>query len=104
FRFHRSPGVHARAAAAPDWDRAAPKIEKPGIAGLRLHRQVHQIGSAYGIRTRVTGVRGRRPGPLDECATCPSRLPWTGEGYHRGFARFNPWTAREISTARGTLR
>ena len=26
-------------------------------------------GSAYGIRTRVTGVRGRRPGPLDERAT-----------------------------------
>ena len=25
-------------------------------------------GSAYGIRTRVTAVRGRRPGPLDECA------------------------------------
>ena len=28
-----------------------------------------RIGSAYGIRTRVTGVRGRRPRPLDECAT-----------------------------------
>src|SRR5207302_10180991 len=26
------------------------------------------IGSAYGIRTRVTAVRGQRPGPLDECA------------------------------------
>src|SRR3954468_9410416 len=26
------------------------------------------FGSAYGIRTRVTAVRGRRPGPLDECA------------------------------------
>ena len=26
-------------------------------------------GSAYGIRTRVTAVRGRRPRPLDECAT-----------------------------------
>src|SRR4051812_36261407 len=26
------------------------------------------VGSAYGIRTRVTAVRGRRPGPLDECA------------------------------------
>jgi hypothetical protein len=23
---------------------------------------------AYGIRTRVTDVRGQRPGPLDECA------------------------------------
>src|SRR3954465_5759128 len=32
-----------------------------------------RVGSAYGIRTRVTGVRGRRPGPLDECATCPTR-------------------------------
>ncbi len=28
-------------------------------------------GSPYGIRTRVTGVRGRRPGPLDERATVP---------------------------------
>jgi hypothetical protein len=27
-----------------------------------------KLGSAYGIRTRVTAVRGRRPGPLDECA------------------------------------
>ena len=27
-----------------------------------------KVGSAYGIRTRVTAVRGRRPGPLDECA------------------------------------
>ena len=26
--------------------------------------------SAYGSRTRVTGVRGRRPRPLDECAVC----------------------------------
>ncbi len=26
------------------------------------------VSSAYGIRTRVTGVRGRRPRPLDECA------------------------------------
>src|SRR3954465_2861739 len=34
-----------------------------------------RVGSAYGIRTRVTGVRGRRPGPLDECATCPKRIP-----------------------------
>jgi hypothetical protein len=25
-------------------------------------------GGAYGIRTRATAVRGRRPGPLDECA------------------------------------
>ena len=26
---------------------------------------------AYGIRTRVTAVRGRRPRPLDECAVDP---------------------------------
>jgi hypothetical protein len=25
-------------------------------------------GGAYGIRTRATAVRGRRPRPLDECA------------------------------------
>ena len=29
---------------------------------------MESVGSAYGIRTRVTAVRGRRPGPLDECA------------------------------------
>ena len=29
-------------------------------------RDAHQYGTAYGIRTRVTGVRGRRPRPLDE--------------------------------------
>jgi hypothetical protein len=31
------------------------------------------FGSAYGIRTRVTAVRGRRPGPLDECAEMAGR-------------------------------
>src|SRR4029078_442923 len=36
------------------------------------------LGSAYGIRTRVTDVRGRCPGPLDECATRTK----TGEGEH----------------------
>ena len=35
--------------------------------------QGDEDGSAYGIRTRVTGVRGRRPGPLDERATVGSR-------------------------------
>ena len=30
---------------------------------------LQMAGSAYGIRTRVTAVRGRRPRPLDECAT-----------------------------------
>src|SRR5436305_4302202 len=51
------------------WESRSLKIEKPGWAGLR---RGCQVGSAYGIRTRVTGVRGRRPGPLDECATCPT--------------------------------
>lgn len=32
-------------------------------------------GGAYGIRTRVTAVRGRRPRPLDECALRRSMLP-----------------------------
>src|ERR1044071_1482257 len=36
-------------------------------------------GSAYGIRTRVTAVRGRRPGPLDECAT----MAWDAEDTER---------------------
>ena len=33
--------------------------------------------SAYGIRTRVTGVRGQRPRPLDECALDVQRLSLT---------------------------
>ena len=42
-------------------------------------------GSAYGIRTRVTAVRGRRPRPLDECATqergcCSARRARGGSG------------------------
>jgi hypothetical protein len=32
-------------------------------------------GGAYGIRTRVTAVRGRRPRPLDECALRRSMVP-----------------------------
>ena len=35
---------------------------------LCRRREKWRAGSAYGIRTRVTAVRGRRPGPLDECA------------------------------------
>ena len=31
------------------------------------------LGSPYGIRTRVTGVRGRRPRPLDERANVAFR-------------------------------
>src|SRR5438105_1496747 len=45
------------------------KVQKANVARMR------KVGSAYGIRTRVTAVRGRRPGPLDECA----RSGWVGE-------------------------
>ena len=33
-------------------------------------------GTAYGIRTRVTGVRGQRPRPLDERGTYPGHGPF----------------------------
>ena len=36
---------------------------------VRLEKSLQLGGSAYGIRTRVAAVRGRRPRPLDECAT-----------------------------------
>ena len=36
---------------------------------VRIAISLQMGGSAYGIRTRVTAVRGRRPRPLDECAT-----------------------------------
>ena len=32
-------------------------------------------GTAYGIRTRVTAVKGRRPKPLDERGTCERICP-----------------------------
>ena len=44
-----------------------------------------KVGSAYGIRTRVTAVRGRRPGPLDECAKDAGDAEDTG-GICRGQA------------------
>ncbi len=37
--------------------------------------QIGERGSPYGIRTRVTGVRGQRPRPLDERATQGEKLP-----------------------------
>src|SRR5579863_3103667 len=44
--------------------------------------------SLYGIRTRVTGVRGRRPRPLDEQAGWPCEVTWLGgvlgDGDHHG--------------------
>ena len=33
-----------------------------------LPKQLRGVNGAYGSRTRVTGVRGQRPRPLDECA------------------------------------
>src|SRR5579885_2657989 len=39
---------------------------KRGPIGPR--KQWDRLGSAYGIRTRDLRLRGRRPGPLDECA------------------------------------
>ena len=39
------------------------------VLGSLTEAAGREDGSAYGIRTRVTGVRGRRPRPLDECAT-----------------------------------
>ncbi len=43
------------------------RIEK-GDLSIQL-KSPYFLGSPYGIRTRVTGVRGRRPRPLDERAT-----------------------------------
>ena len=43
-----------------------------GVSGYNRMR-----GGAYGIRTRATAVRGRRPRPLDECAR-------RGQGSERG--------------------
>jgi hypothetical protein len=37
-------------------------------ATMRFSRVQAGRGGAYGIRTRATAVRGRRPRPLDECA------------------------------------
>jgi hypothetical protein len=37
-------------------------------ATMRFSRNQAGEGGAYGIRTRATAVRGRRPRPLDECA------------------------------------
>ena len=37
--------------------------------GVTAVQRETQLGSPYGIRTRVTGVRGQRPRPLDERAT-----------------------------------
>ena len=51
----------------PDQIRLALLDGPPGGAVSRVQSDV-TTGSPYGIRTRVTGVRGRRPRPLDERA------------------------------------
>jgi hypothetical protein len=51
----------------------------------RTHRTV--FGSVYGIRTRVTAVRGRRPGPLDERAGLVGRGRYVSG---RGQGRLTP--------------
>ena len=41
--------------------------EYRGICGLgTLCRSQENIGGPNGFRTRVSGVRGQRPGPLDD--------------------------------------
>ena len=55
----------------PAWYTVAIRAEAQ--VTVRLATSGVRLGSAYGIRTRVTGVRGRRPGPLDERATVGSR-------------------------------
>ena len=47
---------------------AAVALRRLSADALTVRRKSWHFGSAYGIRTRVTAVRGRRPGPLDECA------------------------------------
>ena len=44
------------------------------------------IGSAYGIRTRVTGVRGQRPRPLDERAAGSGTIAQAPNGWQYGAA------------------
>jgi hypothetical protein len=52
-----------------------------GVSGSTkaLHLRLKKGGSAYRIRTGVTAVRGRRPRPLDECATRGCRRPRDGD-------------------------
>ena len=44
--------------------------------------------AAYGIRTRVTALRGRRPGPLDECGQLPEAVPKVGVEPTRGLPHY----------------
>ncbi len=61
----RPHGVH-RCTRRGEAERLRPRLD-------RLEHIGRSKGGAYGIRTRVTGVRGQRPRPLDECA--PERVP-----------------------------
>ncbi len=49
-----------------------PRQRWPGAG--QVHPLLARRGGAYGIRTRVTGVRGQRPRPLDECARRTRRV------------------------------
>ena len=49
--------------------------------------------AAYGIRTRVTALRGRRPGPLDECGVLLETVPKVGVEPTRG----NPHYALNVA-------
>ena len=50
-------------------NKSAPETESPGPP---------VAGSGYGIRTRVSALRGRYPGPLDESAS-PNRAHYTDQ-------------------------
>jgi hypothetical protein len=61
----RGLGASAQKREAARADAIAQECEP----GRREEHGIHaRQEGAYGIRTRVTAVRGRRPRPLDECA------------------------------------
>ena len=87
-RFHHRGASSTHAERAPGYpprpeNRGAPGgiiSRSPPIWHIRFgstkpfpHEQEARKG-AYGIRTRVTGVRGQRPRPLDECARRTRRV------------------------------
>ena len=86
----------------PPFGRSRPFQEGP-VASRTPRRSggrcLRSSGSAYGIRTRVTAVRGRRPRPLDECATSEGIMPDPG-----GWGRRIRTPATGARTRRPTAR
>src|SRR5215813_5065647 len=86
--------THFQGKASIAWDKFGTSPRQAINRALMNH--LGRVGSDTGIRTRVSAVRGRRPGPLDDIANSRTRARSTDNSL---FSHDQQKAARRESTA-----